>query len=110
MMQIFRSLSGFTALLLFSFFKLESSFLFHRRFADLLVSGGKHQSTLRNPTEIYRFATNAKDTSERIEPAVYVEDLYGVLGVFPNASREELKEAYWAISFKNHPDRNNVLL
>jgi len=111
-MQIFGPFSGISALLLFSLFKLESSYSFHRRFADCcsLESGGRHQSTSRNPTQIYRFATNAKETTERIEPAIYAEDLYGVLGVSPNASREELKEAYWAISLKTHPDRNNVIL
>ena len=52
---------------------------------------------------------NAKVSNERIDPAFYVEDLYGVLGVPATASREELKEAYWSISSRNHPDRNNVI-
>lgn len=43
-----------------------------------------------------------------IEPTVYQEDLYGILGVSLNASRVQLRDAYWAIAFKTHPDRNDT--
>ena len=115
-MQAFGSFSGIIAFLLFiDFFKRESSFLLiHRRVDKLycfIIPAAGQQSYVRNPTQIYRLATtNAKESDEKIEPAFYSEDLYGVLGVSPNASRDELKEAYWSISSQNHPDRNNVLL
>ena len=111
-MQAFGSFSGIIALLLVTFLRPESSFLIHRRFEKyhLIIPVVGQQCFVRNPAQIYRLAdTNSKESYEKIDPAVYSEDLYGVLGVSPNASREELKEAYWAISFKNHPDRNNVL-
>ena len=40
------------------------------------------------------------------EPTVYVENLYEALGVQPNSTTEEIKEAYKALVFQNHPDRN----
>ena len=51
--------------------------------------------------------SNAVPSAESITPATYRSDLYGVLGVPRNASREELKKAYWNIVSYNHPDRNN---
>eukprot|EP01035_Chromulina_nebulosa_P026048 gene26048-34047_t len=111
-MQAFGSFSGIIALLLVTFLRPESSFLIHRRFEKyhLIIPVVGQQCFVRNPAQIYRLAdTNSKESYEKIDPAVYSEDLYGVLGVSPNASREELKEAYWAISFKNHPDRNNTI-
>ena len=51
--------------------------------------------------------TFATPTNENITPAFYADDLYGVLGVSLNATKQELRNAYWAIAFQNHPDRNN---
>ena len=51
-------------------------------------------------------ATNTNN--EVIEPAIYNTDFYGVLGISKNASRLEVKNAYWGIASKNHPDRNKV--
>ncbi len=51
--------------------------------------------------------TYATPTNENITPAYYVDDLYDVLGVSPNATKQELRNAYWGIAFQNHPDRNN---
>lgn len=50
---------------------------------------------------------NAVPSTESITPATYRNDLYGILGVSRNASREELKKAYWNIVADNHPDRNS---
>jgi len=49
----------------------------------------------------------AKASDESISPAVFDEDLYGILGVLPNATREELRDSYWKIAALNHPDRNS---
>lgn len=49
----------------------------------------------------------AKPSDESISPAVFEEDLYGVLGVKPNATRGELRDSYWKIAALNHPDRNS---
>jgi len=51
---------------------------------------------------------HAKPTSESIEKAVYAKDPYKVLGVSRNASKKELRDAYWALAFQNHPDRNKT--
>lgn len=51
--------------------------------------------------------TTAVSTAEAIEPAKYLNDLYGVLGVTKNASAKELKQAYWNIAMRHHPDRND---
>lgn len=52
--------------------------------------------------------TFATGTGLSIEPTVYQEDLYGILGLSLNATRVQLRDAYWAIAFKTHPDRNNT--
>jgi len=49
----------------------------------------------------------AQNSEERIEPAIYSNDLYGVLGVSSNATSDELKKAFWSIAAQNHPDRND---
>ena len=54
------------------------------------------------------YETYASGTSSRIEPAVYQEDLYEVLGLHLNATKVELRDAYWAIAFRTHPDRNDT--
>ena len=49
---------------------------------------------------------HAQPSSESIDKAVYAKDPYKVLGVSRNASKKELRDAYWALAFQNHPDRN----
>ena len=61
------------------------------------------RSTITKLDESY-----ASDSSLKIEPTVYQEDLYGILGLSLNASRVQLRDAYWAIAFKTHPDRNDT--
>lgn len=50
--------------------------------------------------------THAKETAEVISPVMYADDLYSVLGLQMDASKREIKEAYWKIAAPNHPDRN----
>ena len=72
------------------------------------------QSSFSTANEINRrtssrlYETYATGTSISIEPTVYQEDLYGVLGVPMNASKVQLRDAYWAIAFRTHPDRNDT--
>ena len=54
------------------------------------------------------YETYASGTSPRIDPAFYQEDLYEVLGLHLNATKVELRDAYWAIAFRTHPDRNDT--
>ena len=49
----------------------------------------------------------ATPAGESIAPAVFEEDLYGILCVSQNATREELRDSYWKIAALNHPDRNS---
>ena len=54
---------------------------------------------------------NQKDPPiENLTPANFSSDLYGVLGVSRSANKDQLRDAYWAIARKNHPDRNKVSL
>eukprot|EP01041_Mallomonas_annulata_P001602 gene1602-3094_t len=73
-------------------FSLSSSFQYNR----LKHSFGR---------VLHRLAT-VTPTEDTIDPASYTKDLYKVLGVLPNASRTELRDAYWSIASQNHPDRN----
>lgn len=54
------------------------------------------------------YETYATGTALNIEPTVYQEDLYGVLGVPMNSTKVQLRDAYWAIAFRTHPDRNDT--
>jgi DnaJ-domain-containing protein 1 len=111
---LLRSSFIFVSLLLIQAFKINLKIRW--RFSG--TSGLAQESESRVVTRQHRYyairdnrikqAENVQATDEIIEPAVYVDDLYGALGVAPNASKQELKEAYWALSFRNHPDRNNV--
>jgi curved DNA-binding protein CbpA len=38
----------------------------------------------------------------------YVENLYSVLGVAPNASMDEIKKIYRSLAMRYHPDRNDA--
>ena len=61
---------------------------------------------LRNQRLFSVSATGTTPTGDNLEPAFYERDLYRVLGVAKNASRTELRDAYWVIASQNHPDRN----
>lgn len=50
----------------------------------------------------------AVGSSISIAPTVYREDLYEVLGLSLNATKIQLRDSYWAIAFKTHPDRNDT--
>lgn len=54
------------------------------------------------------WCSQAKETSESIEPTTYRDDLYEVLGVSADASAREIKKKYLMIVANNHPDRNST--
>lgn len=60
----------------------------------------------RLSTELHE--TFATGIGLSIEPTVYQDDLYGVLGLHLNATKVQLRDAYWAIAFRTHPDRNDT--
>jgi DnaJ-class molecular chaperone len=62
----------------------------------------------RRATIIRLYETVATSSGPIVLPTVYESDLYGVLGLSINATKVELKDAYWAIAFKTHPDRNDT--
>jgi len=77
-------------------------------FATQKYLGRLNSRTYALKSDEFAYSENVKISEERIEPTVYVDDLYGALGVSQNASMQELKDAYRSISFRNHPDRNKV--
>jgi len=66
--------------------------------------GGPHLT--RHRTKTY---SSSSDWSTVKEPTVYVDNLYEALGVAPNSTTDQIKDAYKAIVFQNHPDRNNTV-
>ena len=54
--------------------------------------------------------TYAKETSDSIDSTNYLSNLYEILGMQRNATKIELRNAYWNIASKSHPDRNNVCM
>lgn len=64
-------------------------------------------------TKIFKPSTSlyseAVSTNEKIEPAFFDEDLYAVLKTSQNATKSELRDAYYSIAFLNHPDKNNSI-
>jgi len=62
----------------------------------------------RRSTITRLYETVATSSGPIVLPTVYESDLYGVLGLSLNATKIQLKEAYWAIAFKTHPDRNDT--
>jgi len=44
-------------------------------------------------------------SDEVIDPTIYASDLYDILGLPRNATKSQIKDAYWSIASRNHPDR-----
>jgi curved DNA-binding protein CbpA len=70
-------------------------------FRRFLISSNRHGRSIRS-------GAIAKPTDESISPTFYQEDLYAVLGVSINATKKDLRDAYWSIASANHPDRNDT--
>ena len=64
--------------------------------------------SFRNNRLFQLSGTVTTPTGDNLEPAYYERDLYRVLGVAKNATRTELRDAYWVIASQNHPDRNKT--
>lgn len=52
-------------------------------------------------------AAGSSSSTVDATPAVYADDLYGVLGVSKNSTSREIKSAYWQLATKYHPDRDD---
>lgn len=81
-----------------------------------LLSLGRSYVKDYTQTRVYKairltrlFLANVVPTDDAVTVAVYDEDLYGVLNVATNATKRELRDAYWNIALKNHPDRNDSI-
>ena len=110
---------GFLFLMAVQSFRTNSnlrSYNWPTRFAEvfsakvLLTNSNSNSRIHSSHTRIRHLSARAQATNENIEPTSYVYDLYQVLGIGSNASKTEIKEAYWRISAQSHPDRNNVKL
>lgn len=55
-----------------------------------------------------RLSPTTSGSELNITPTYYEDDLYKILGLSLNASRAELRDAYWAIAFRTHPDKNDT--
>ena len=58
-------------------------------------------------TSSYSLNSQASETNEKIEPAIYRSDLYAVLNVSRTSTKREIRDAFMAIAITSHPDRNN---
>jgi hypothetical protein len=54
-------------------------------------------------------SSKAVETNDAILSSFYEENLYEVLNIKSDATKLQVKEAYWSISARNHPDRNNTI-
>ena len=74
-------------------------------FAFFLSSRIQHS---RNSLHVLKGTQTTPVDQDARTTAEYEKDLYGVLGVSSNSTKEQLRDAYWAIASRNHPDRNSV--
>jgi curved DNA-binding protein CbpA len=89
----------FVALILSSSFFIKScSFMFRSSDSYSRIAGGVGNL----------WCSQAKETSETIEPTNFRNDLYEILGVNADASTAEIKKKYLKIVAMNHPDRNST--
>ena len=70
-----------------------------RHFFELLRYSGR----FKNFPSLGGLSTRKSSTRIHIEKP---KDLYGILGVSPAATQQQVKEAYYKLSLKYHPDRN----
>ena len=70
--------------------------------SSLSSSSSKTSSSSSSSFQLYQ---SISPSDEIIDPAIYSSDLYEVLGLLRNASKAQIKDAYWTIASRNHPDR-----
>lgn len=66
------------------------------------LSSSSSKTTSSSSFQLYQ---SISPSDEIIDPAIYSSDLYEVLGLLRNASKAQIKDAYWSIASRNHPDR-----
>ena len=74
----------------------------HRHHLSSLSASSKTSSSSSSSFQLYQ---SISPSNEIIDPAIYSSDLYEVLGLLRNASKAQIKDAYWTIASRNHPDR-----
>ena len=77
--------------------------LSHRYHLSSLSSSSSKTSS--SPSSSFQLYQSISPSDEIIGPAIYSSDLYEVLGLLRNASKAQIKDAYWTIASRNHPDR-----
>lgn len=66
---------------------------------------GTYEGPKGNPDQ-WRAAFQKRFTNEEIKEILKDESPWGILGIAPGATREEVKAAYRRRAMETHPDRN----
>ena len=76
--------------------------------AVVMVNSFRHQNPHHGSLKKVLYAI-VTETHEKIEPTIFSQDLYALLGISPHSTAREIKKAYLSIVAKSHPDRNKSL-
>ena len=79
--------------------------LSHRYHLSSLSTSSSKTSSSSSSSSSFQLYQSISPSDEIIDPVIYSSDLYEVLGLLRNASKAQIKDAYWTIASRNHPDR-----